>query len=121
MGIWVAIFFGEDMTFLSSFHMGIDWQDFREMAEFVDKVKDSIEAMQKAIKILALGLDYRKYSKFKHLLPHISRVLSGDYIVHKMGIGKKTSPDKEYIKFCINYIVECSIKLNEFNYEIKKS
>jgi hypothetical protein len=114
-------FFGEDLTFLSSFHMGIDKHGHNDLGDFVDKVKDSVEAMQRAIKILALGLDYRKYSKFKRLLPHISRTLSGKYIVQKGRLGKQEPADKEYIEFCINFIVESAIKLNEFDYEIKTS
>lgn len=114
-------YFGEDLTFLSSFHMGIDSHGHNDLGAYVDKVKDSVEAMQRAIKILALGLDYRKYSKFKRLLPHVSRVLSGDYIVQEGMLGKKEDADKEYIEFCINFIVECAIKLNEFDYEVKTS
>lgn len=114
-------FFGKDMTSFSSSRMGIDRNEFRRVAEFVDKVKDSIEAIQQAIKILALGLDYRKYSKFKLSLPHIDKAYSGDYIVDKRSLGRRPSPDNEYIEFCISFVVECAIKLNEFNYEIRKS
>jgi hypothetical protein len=120
-GFGSPFFFGSDMTFLSSFHIGIDMIESRKIARFVDNVKESIEAMQRAIKILALGFDYRKYSKFKLLLPHITKVLSGDYIVQKRSFGRSPLPDKEYIEFCIGYVVECAIKLNEFNYSLSKS
>lgn len=113
-------FFGKDMTFLSSSHLGIDRSDFGEFADFVDNVKESIEAMQKSIKILALGLDYKKYSKFMMHLPYVAKMLSGDYRVFE-GIHKKESTaDKEYIEFCIHFVIECSVKLNEFNYSVEE-
>lgn len=121
LGIGSPFFFGEDMTFLSSFHIGLDRHEFRDIANFVDGVKESIEAMQRAVKILALGLDYRKYSKFKLLIPHVSRVISGDYIVQQPVMGRRPKPDDEYVKFCIDYVIECAIKLNEFNYSISES
>lgn len=120
-GFRSPFFFGKDMTFLSSFHLGMNDFGSRKMADFVDNVKSSIESMQGAIKILALGLDYRKYSKFKQFLPHVMKVMSGDYIVQKRAFGDISPPDKEYVVFCINFIIECAIKLNEFNYEIKRS
>jgi hypothetical protein len=112
-------FFGQDLTFLSSFHMGMNNHGHNDLGDFVDKVKDSVQAMQRAIKILALGLDYRKYSRFMRLLPRINKNLYGEDVVYKVWRGKQESADKEYIEFCINFIVESAIKLNEFDYEVK--
>jgi hypothetical protein len=120
LGLGSPFFFGKDMTFLSSFHLGISRHELSGVAKFIDNVNESIEAMQRAIKILALGLDYKKYSKFKLLLPHVYRMMSGDYTVHKSAMGRSPLLDKEYIEFCIGYVVECAIKLNEFNYSLKE-
>lgn len=53
-------FFGQSMTFLNSFYMGLDTGSLsspeHRLGEFIDKVKESIEAMQSAIKMLALGV-----------------------------------------------------------------
>lgn len=46
-------FFGKSMSFLSSFHMGISHRD--KLADFVDHVKESIEAIQESVKVLSLG------------------------------------------------------------------
>ena len=73
-GLGSPFFFGKDMSFLSSFHLGINKIEQRTLAQFVDTVKESIEAIQHAIKIIAFGLDYKKYTKFKSLLPHIYRM-----------------------------------------------
>src|SRR3989344_3747771 len=69
-------YFGKDMTFLSSFYMNLKSGD--KLAEFVDKTKESIEAMQKAVKILAFGLDYKKYIKFRLIIPEPIWFIGGD-------------------------------------------
>ncbi len=43
----------------------------RTMSDFVDNVKDSIEAIRGALKVLSFGLDYRRYSRFQYLVPRV--------------------------------------------------
>jgi len=109
--------FGENMGLLSSRLMGVKDRELAIIAEFMKKTEDTIQTMQRAIKILALGLDYRKYSKFRLLLPNVTRTVGGQYFMQRVSFGTEPSPDKEYIDFCITYVIECSIKLNEFDYE----
>ncbi|RZB32490.1 MAG: hypothetical protein AEth_00501 [Candidatus Argoarchaeum ethanivorans] len=109
-------YFGRNMTFLNSFHMGLNHRD--KLSEFVDSVKESIEAMQKAVKILAFGLDYKKYIKFRLLIPEPIWCIGND--MPKVSLGQNTKISKEDFNFCINYLVECSLKLQEFDFEISK-
>jgi len=113
-------FFGKSMTFLNSFHMGIDRTGSpaeRKIAEFVDGVKESVEAMQDAIKVLALGLDYRKYSRFKNLTPNVLRTASkGFRIQRQMRDPEEVSP--EDVRFCLDFVVESAFALGEFDYSL---
>jgi len=107
-------FFGESLTFESSFFMGI--QD-RKFAGFVDKIRDSIEAMQSAMKILSLGLDYRRYVKFRVLTPYIIKMLSGDYHISR---GRRDEPPSiEECHFCYDFVVESAIRLQDFDFEVE--
>jgi len=107
-------FFGESLTFESSFFMGI--RD-RKFAKFVDKVRDSIEAMQSAMKILSLGLDYRRYAKFRLLAPHVTKVLNGDYDISR---GRQDEPRSiEECHFCYDFVVESAIHLQDFDFEVE--
>lgn len=77
-------FFGESMTFNTSFHMGLRRTGMKELdrlGEFVDKSQKAIESMRDAMKILSLGIDYRKYTKFKLLTPNIVKTFDGPRIV----------------------------------------
>jgi len=111
-------FFGEDLSFHNSFFMGLDNNDFvgSGLSGFVDKVRDSIEAMRGAIKILSFGLDYRKYTRFQLLVPQIWQTMDGKYH-HRIMRRDKTSI-KEY-DFCYNFIIESALHLQDFDFDIK--
>ena len=108
--------FGKDMAFLDSFSMGLNRRD--KLSGFIDNVKESIEAMQKAIKVLAFGLDYKKYIKFRLLIPEPIWYIGSD--MPKVPLNQDAKISKEDLNFCINYLVECSLKLQEFDFEISK-
>lgn len=110
-------FFGKNMAFLDSFFMKKELTG-STMEEFVDKVKESIESMQKAVKILAFGLDYKKYIKFRLLIPEPIWYIGSD--MPKVSLSQDAKISKEDFNFCINYLVECSLKLQEFDFEISK-
>lgn len=111
-------FFGESLTFLSSFHMGIDRSQERKLADFVDRIKESVEALQVAVKILSLGVDYRRYVKFRLLTPHIDRALAGNYLISRGNWGEKGVPSVEDVQFCIDFVIESAVILQEFDFNI---
>ena len=117
-------FFGKDMTFESSFHMGLnksnspDGNPFihRRFADFVDKVRDSIQAMREAIKILSLGLDYRRYTKFQLLTPYVIQTGDGNY---HCSAKRSEKPLIEEYEFCYNFVIDSAIRLQDFDFEVK--
>ncbi len=111
-------FFGEDLTHLDSFFMGEEMTG-NKMKEFVDKVNKSIESMQKAVKILAFGLNYKKYIKFRLLIPEPDWYLASG-ILPKVNLPPNAKISQEDFDFCVNYLIECSLKLQEFDFEISK-
>jgi hypothetical protein len=114
-------YFGKDLTFLSAFSIGIgrDWDDKvgRKLGEFVDKVKDSLEGIQKAVKIMSFGIDYKKFVKFKLLTPIITRTMGGRHVAEVWGTKKWT---KENCQYCIDFVLESSLKLQEFDFDINE-
>jgi len=112
-------FFGESLTFLSSFHMGIDRSQVGKLADFVDKIKESVEALQVAVKILSLGVDYRRYVKFRLLTPHIDRALAGNYLISRGNWGEKGVPSVEDVQFCIDFVIESAVILQEFDFNLE--
>lgn len=115
-------FFGKDLNFYNSFFMGLnDDRGNNKMAEFVDRVKESIESMQEAIKILALGIDYKKFSKFKLLTPHIEETMNGEYIISRNSYVPREKSSKKEVQFCIDFVVEAALQLQEFDYDVEEN
>jgi hypothetical protein len=113
-------FIGEDLTFLGSSSItGTDKSRAGKLADFIDKVKESVEALQKAVKILSLGIDYRRYVRFRLLIPQIYRTLDGTYHIQRIQYGSKGIPSVEDVRFCIDFVIESSITLQEFDYSIE--
>jgi len=110
-------FFGESLTFLNSFFMHIDRRE--KLSEFIDKVKESIEVLQNAVKILSLGIDYRRYVKFRLLTPIILKTIGGGYQICRMPYGSKGIPTVEDVQFCIDFVIESAITLQEFDFSIE--
>lgn len=116
------IFFPQLKRIRDSFEMGIgvtyprprivaDQSLIRYLADFVDGVKNSVEAMEEIVKLLALGIDYRKYSKFKHLTPDVYFHEGKIKISDDMKV-ESTSP--EDVQYCIDFIIETAVKFTEY-------
>jgi len=114
-------FFGRNMCFVSSHFMGLAGKPLsspeKKLADFIDGVKESIESMQEAMKMLALGLDYRKYAKFRRLTPFVRILMSGDNITMRR-LDEESKPTVEEARFCIDFVLESALALAEFDYTV---
>jgi len=114
-------FFGKEMTFLGSFFMNIPHTS--RLADFIDAVKESVEAMQDSVRILSLGLDYRKYARFRLLTPVIRKIPSSPrkikYEIQRIERGSEAPPTAEDVEFCINFVIESALILQEFDFSLE--
>lgn len=114
-------YFGENMTFHSSHLMGLRYGSStsfeKKLGSFVDNVKESIEAIQNAIKILALGIDYRRYSRFKMLTPHIFRTINGEWITQRKHNDSEQYSEDD-VRFCLDFTIESALALIEYDYTV---
>jgi len=108
-------FFGKSMSFMSSFFMGING----ELGRYIDNVKESIESLQESVKILSLGLDYRRYARFRLLTPFVLK-LGEKYQIQRIKRGSAGSPNAEDIQFCIDFVIESAMALQEFDFSLEK-
>lgn len=78
----------------------------------INKLGRSVENFQDIVKIISLGIDPRKYIKFRLITPTFHRNNNGNYTKVK----KSNSPAAiEEINFCLNFVIECAIILQEFD------
>ncbi|HEY5508631.1 MAG TPA: hypothetical protein VIK29_08175 [Paludibacter sp.] len=111
-------FFGDNFNFHNSFFMGLSRYDspdeFRKIGEFVDKAGEAIQQMQRAIKMISLGIDYRKYVKFNYLTPNARLVHNGDVICEMHQSKLKDFYSEDELFFLVNFVIESALKLQEF-------
>jgi len=109
-------FFGEEI-YDNSTELMRDEREDEDLSKFVENVSKSIDAMQEAIKIISLGLDYRKYIKFKLLVPSHTRTRGGkDSFAFYPGAPYSSI---EECQFCLDFLIESALTLQEFDFEIE--
>jgi len=117
-------FFGDNFNFHNSFFMGLSRHDsldeFRKLGEFVDKAGEAIEQMQRAIKMISLGIDYRKYVKFNYLTPHATLLRNGEVICEMPQSKLKDLYSNEELEFLVNFVIESALKLQEFEIDYEQ-
>jgi hypothetical protein len=90
--------------------------EFREAFHDLDR---GLERLNETTKMIALGIDYRKYLRFEKLTAREIERLSGSYRLRRLDSkveGKLTAED---VQFCIDFVIECAIILKENDFEFK--
>lgn len=88
-----------------------------EIARYLDNLHESISAMQKAMRVIAFGIDFRRYSRFQSFTPSLIRTLDGTYHVHDISEGRRSN---EMLQFCVDFVIESAIQLRDFDYDAQE-
>lgn len=116
--------FGQRMTFwgLSRKKIKTNEREFhKEMERIIDDVRETFEAIQNALKVITMGIDYRRYSKFKMYMPHLNQTMDGKYHVVRNEWHPSIMANESETKHCIDFVIETSIKLYDFNFGLPVS
>ncbi|WP_135852650.1 hypothetical protein [Halorussus salinus] len=91
-----------------------DMREFgRDMEKFVERVNSSIDAIEDAIQVLSLGIDYRRYSKFDSLTPRVLRSIGGGVDVPDLPDEVEITEDD--VEFCLDFVIETAIELQKMD------
>jgi hypothetical protein len=107
-------YFGDKMNFWARTYENLEKLD-RDLTTNLRNMKNSIEALQDSMKIMCLGIDYRKYAMFKLLTPVVTHI--GDQYYSELRDDKKWTSNNT--QFCIDFVIESSIKLQDFDFDIE--
>lgn len=106
--------FAEDTTFNNRF---IDRELNPEVADRLtgtfDKINQNFQRIEQPLAMVSLGIDYRKYTKFKILTPVCTRLGNGDYFLEV--VGQKIW-NRENCQFLIDFVLECVLRLQDFDF-----
>jgi hypothetical protein len=81
------------------------------IVENLDKIEDAIDRMQSALRILSLGLDYKKYCYFAVIVPRVWKSDSGEIKIPQHTWAAE--PSRIPYEFCYNFVIESALKLQE--------
>lgn len=128
----------EDMAFLTSYDLGLDRDRLRsersladadgqhasllKIADFVDKTEASLEMMGKALRVMAVGIDYRRYSRFRGLAGEGRTVGQVRYFRRYYGgWAPDEAPTAVEAQFCVDFVIEAAVALQDFDYSLPEA
>ena len=86
----------------------------KRLEDIFKKVTKNFKNIEDTLTITALGLDFKKYMKFKTLTPEGFKTSDDKYFFHKPTDKNWT---KENCEFCIDFVIECGLRLQEFDFD----
>ncbi len=114
LAVWDApLSFVKSFSFTRSSDMDLP-DSQRRLADFVEKVIDSFQSVEDVLRVLALGLDYRRYAKFRMLAPRVKRTKGGKY--YFSGTTLSTEIDAEECRYCFDFVIESALRLQDFEF-----
>lgn len=117
-----------DSIFYVGEKVGMDYRSLvannKDGLRWFEQVTKTTNAVRNILKVTALGIDYKKYALFDFITPNV---------VETCGIGedKYAKEPKENFEstrtitpqdchFCINFVIDSALKLQEFDFSISK-
>lgn len=85
------------------------------MKKFVDELNDNLFYLEENLKILAFGINFNEYAKFRNIVPDVTWFMSGVPMVNFR--GNETINENE-LNFCLNFIIESALRMQQFDFEI---
>jgi len=80
----------------------------------IEGINKNFENLEKALEIIALGIDFRKYTKFNILTPPAYALSNGSY--HIVESLTKKNWTKENCQFLIDFVLDSALKLQDFDF-----
>jgi len=84
-----------------------------QLEKLFDKVNDNFKYISNAIEVLSLGINYKKYLKFRILTPQYNRQSNGTYTFYG---ETKVNLNKETCEFMFDFVLESALILQEFDF-----
>jgi hypothetical protein len=86
-----------------------------ETSQEVGALAETIRAMQEGMRVLAVGLDYRRYARFTMLAPTVFGTMDGAR--HVAAAPGLQVGDQDYA-FCRNFVIEAALHLASMDFDL---
>jgi hypothetical protein len=82
------------------------------LAQQIVKMTEAIQEMQRGLRIMALGIDFRQFIRFEKLTPHVAWFMDG----HKERFTQAGyGPTREEFDYCCQFLVTVALRLAELD------
>lgn len=76
---------------------------------YFHNVSESIQQIQHSVELLSMGLDFNKVFEFKRNLPHVTRTITGSWVIQ--GQPEIDTVSEELLSKKIGFVIDCSMEL----------
>ncbi|MGW4413083.1 hypothetical protein ACWEJ6_54700 [Nonomuraea sp. NPDC004702] len=112
-----AFSFGQDYGFSSNAPTGIRGLD-SNLGEFLEKTRDSVQSMQQALRVVAIGLDYRAYIRFSMMAPKVLITGRGDNAPRHVWPVRGLEIAQGDYEFCRSFVISTSLRMAENDFDL---
>ena len=88
----------------------------KEFGAITKGFNENVKTLEKTIQLIALGINYRKFVKFNVLTPEFYRQSDGTH--RTVRERDDIISNHENAEFCLNFVIESGIGLQEVDFEI---
>lgn len=121
--------------FNSIFNIGIEpRQTYKGAIKAIDKKKyeynivwfndidKTVKELRNALKLTAIGVDYKRYALFNAVAPNGWRDTKGTFHIRESEeyFNRMVKANDELCEMCINFIIDCAVKLQDSDYDTAK-
>lgn len=96
--------------------------DIEKNYVWFEDIDKSVKELRNAVKIISLGIDYKQFVLFNAITPNVMRMGNGDDIIPEKeeGFCKRVHTSQDLCDFCINFVIDCAIKIQDSNYDTSR-
>jgi hypothetical protein len=107
--------FGSDFMFSRNIPRHVQREIDQKLGDFLAQLYNTVTAMQEAMRVMAAGIDYRRYARFSMLVPYIHRFIDGRVEIEpKSGL---TLTEDDY-QFCYQFVISAALHLAEVDFDL---
>jgi hypothetical protein len=107
--------FGPNLSFVVHQFKGLRDYGNGDAERGVADIVHSVTELKRAMQVLALGLDFRRYIRFTSHMPICMRMANGNFRLQEMRTYNRNA---ETIQFCTDFVIEAALQMGGFEYNV---
>lgn len=100
----------------------IDKKEFDRNIVWFDDIDKTVKELRNVAKLIAIGVDYKRYALFNAVAPNGWRDIYGEFHVRESEeyFNRIVKANEELCNMCINFVIDCAVKFQDSDYDTSK-